>query len=226
MRVAGPANGDGHDTPAPDGSTGRRALEAGFTLLEVMLASSLMLASMTIVGTTIEALVRHDTQVTNEVRALDGIQGAMEVATHDLHAGVAPSATTAAFTTATATTATFTAALGDANGPDKVTISVTGSGNNGTFTVTRTPATAGSAPNYTWTGRPFEQVTLGQVQTTGNPVLTYYGLSGQPLSAPVTELSSIAQVGVDLAVIVGGQRVELSYKVDVFNIVYAEGGTT
>ncbi len=195
--------------------------EGGWSLVELMLAMALLAVAITAVEVTINAVSNEQVVVNGEFSALDSAQVAEETVSRDAHAAMAPSATATAFTVATSTHATFTASLGDVNGPTQVDILVTPVGSLATLTVTVTPATAGTSPNYTYTGKPEVHVTTSLDLSKG-PVLSYFDSSGSALTAPVATLSSIESMGLQLVVRDGKGSVTLTQRIALLNVSYAQ----
>ncbi len=144
----------------------------------------IMLIVMAAAFPTIPVFFRESTAVQNTYTAVDQLVLASEVATRFIHEAVDPTPTSTlnAFNSANGNGVIFYANTGNANGPEKIVVSVSTSGGSRTFTADIYSPTAGSCPfstgsglqcSYTSATRSILLINYLTNGTAGNPVFTY-----------------------------------------------------
>jgi len=162
----------------------RAAGEEGTTLVETALVCLIMAVVLAVAFPTVPLFFSESTAVQNTYNAVDQLVLASEVATRYLHEAVDPTPTSQlnAFNAASANAVTFYANTGNANGPEKVVITVTTSGSTRSFKADIYSPAANSCPFSLTSGL---QCTYGSSTrsillinyltngTAGSPVFTY-----------------------------------------------------
>ncbi len=165
----------------------RRAHEAGFTLVEALITSAVMVVVIASVVPVVQIYFAEQLAVQRTYSGADEILLTSEVMTRYIREMVEPAAAvsgvpTPPFASATSCAATFYADVGNANGPDKVIAAAspcTGTGQNFTMTITAPdtnscPVTGstGSACTYA-THAPKRVVSISNMINNTTPVFTY-----------------------------------------------------
>ncbi|MGA2522253.1 MAG: prepilin-type N-terminal cleavage/methylation domain-containing protein [Acidimicrobiales bacterium] len=174
----------------------RRPDEAGFTLVETALTVLIVAIVLAAAFPVVPVFFRESTAVQNTYTAVDQLVLASEVATRFIHEAVDPSptSTTFPFLSASANAATFYTNDGNANGPEKVVVSVSnGVGGTRTFTADIYVPTAGTCPFaanptstcvYTSATRSILLINYLTNGTGGSPVFTYTLQGGGSCGGP------------------------------------------
>ena len=135
--------------------SGAAAPESGYTLIETMIAMTLLSVVMAAAFGVVSVMQRGAMTTTNRFTAEGEAQTIADRISKDIRAAVAASATGAAFASADVNDVTFYASLADPNGPTKLHAYLTllGGTNVYLFHEDSTPPDAGGSPgNYTYSG--------------------------------------------------------------------------
>ena len=163
----------------------RRAdVDAGFTLVETALTVLVVAVVLAAAFPTVPLFFNEETSVQNTYQSVDQLVLASEVVTRYIHEAVdpSPSGSTYPFLIASANGATFYANTGNANGPDKVVVSVgTDASGNRTFQLNLYAPTANTCPGisagtsctYSTSTQSFLLINYLTNGTSASPVFTY-----------------------------------------------------
>jgi prepilin-type N-terminal cleavage/methylation domain-containing protein len=180
-------------------------VEAGFTLIEMMIAVMLLSVALAMAFGVLSSMQRESVFTTNRFTAEGEAQTIADRITKDLRTAVATSATGAAFASADVNDVTFYANLADPLGPDKLHAYLTLQAGTNVYLFhedSTAPDVGGSVGNYTYTGAPVARIDGKYIDTT-QPIFSYFDLSGAPIPTPITTvaaLRSIDSVGINLRV--------------------------
>lgn len=207
----------------------REAGELGFTLVETLVAMLVFTIFSAMVVEIYASLSNQETTVDTRFTSTGLSQTVMDHLTSELKAAVycsCGSTPDSPIATATATSITFYAALGGTTGPTEVQFTLSGN----KLTETDTPAQAGGqSPNWSFPGpATVTIVSPSVINSTSNPLFTYYNSSGTALSAPLAgpdQTVAVESVGVNLVVETGTSRTAstLDDVVHLSNVDFAAG---
>jgi Tfp pilus assembly protein PilW len=183
----------------------RSDAEAGYTIMETMIATMLLLVVLAAAFGVVSSMQRAAMLTTNRFTAEGEAQTISDRITKDIRAGVTTSATGAAFASADVNDVTFYANLADPTGPTKLHAYLTlqPGTNVYLFHEDATPPDAGgSAGNYSYSGAASTRID-GKYIDTSQPIFSFYDSDNNPIATPITTtagLRSIDAVGINLRV--------------------------
>jgi prepilin-type N-terminal cleavage/methylation domain-containing protein len=183
----------------------RSDMDAGFTLIEMMIAVMLLSVVLAAAFGVLSSMQRAAVFTTNRFTAEGEAQTIADRITKDIRTAVATSATGAAFVSADMNDVTFYANLADPLGPDKLHAYLTLQAGTTVYLFhedSTPPDAGGSVGNYSYTGAAANRID-GKYIDTSQPIFSYYDLSGAAIATPintVAALRSIDSVGINLRV--------------------------
>jgi prepilin-type N-terminal cleavage/methylation domain-containing protein len=208
-----------------------RRREGGYTLIEMMIAMSLMSLVTTAAFGVVNVMSNQAMAASDRLTAQGEAQTIADRITKDLRTAVAPSAPTAAFASAATNDVVFYASLSDLStggqGPTRLhayTSLVPGT----SIYVFHEDATKPIVVNgsYTYTSTPISRID-GEYIDTSKPIFSYWDAAGAPIPAttPITDattLQGIDAVGITLRVRVHAHSpvVVISTRIHVRNVDY------
>lgn len=172
-----------------------RAGEDGYTLVETALTVLVMATVLATAFPVASVFFRVSNEVTNTYSAVDQLVLASEVATRFIHEAVdaSPQAPASPFVSASANAVTFYANTGNANGPEKIVVTVTSGASGRAFLADIYSPVAGSCPfsvtsmatcTYTTKTRSILLINYLTNGTGGTPVFTYTLQGGGTCAGP------------------------------------------
>jgi prepilin-type N-terminal cleavage/methylation domain-containing protein len=213
-----------------------RPSERGFTLVEVMVATSLLSVVLASAFGVLGVMQNQSLKTSDRFTATSEAQTIADRITKDLRTAVAPSSTTAAFASADQNDVVFYADLANLNtgaGPTRLHAYVSQVPATGVYVFHEdyTQPDATSTPgNYTYSAAPTPRLD-GQYVQTSQPIFSYYDASTPPnlIPTPITttaDLRSIDQVCINLRVRVhiNSSSVVISTCIHIRNVDYNPNG--
>jgi hypothetical protein len=198
--------------PAPSSGPGRGAGgDAGFTIIEILVAASTGLIVLFAVFTLLEVSVRYSARSLDRVETAQRARSAMETVVQELHSSCVTAPETPVLAGSTDTSVSFLSQFGGATviTPNEHVVSLSG----GTLTDATYPATGGSAPNWTFASTPStsrelaSNISQALVGGSAQPVFQYYTYSGgqistTPLPTPLSaaDAANTVEVAISFAV--------------------------
>jgi Tfp pilus assembly protein PilW len=183
----------------------RSGTEAGYTIMETMIATMLLLVVLAAAFGVVSRMQRAALLTTNRFTAEGEAQTISDRITKDIRSAVTTSATGAAFASADVNDVTFYANLADPTGPTKLHAYLTlqAGTNVYLFHEDATPPDAGgSTGNYAYSGAASTRID-GKYIDTSQPIFSFYDSDNNPIATPITTtagLRSIDVVGINLRV--------------------------
>jgi prepilin-type N-terminal cleavage/methylation domain-containing protein len=170
--------------------------EAGFTLIEMMIAVMLLSVVLAAAFGVLSSMQQEAVITTNRFTAEGEAQTIADRITKDLRTAVATSATGAAFVSADVNDVTFYANLADPLGPDKLHAYLTLQGGTNVYLFhedSTAPNAGGSVGNYAYTGSALPRID-GKYIDTSQPIFSYFDLSGTPIPTPITTVAGLRSI--------------------------------
>ena len=183
----------------------RSDTEAGYTIMETMIATMLLLVVLAAAFGVVSRMQRAAMLTTNRFTAEGEAQTISDRITKDIRSAVTTSATGAAFASADVNDVSFYANLADPTGPTKLHAYLTlqAGTNVYLFHEDATPPDAGgSTGNYAYSGAASTRID-GKYIDTSQPIFSFYDSDNNPIATPITTtagLRSIDVVGINLRV--------------------------
>ena len=183
----------------------RSDAEAGYTIMETMIATMLLLVVLAAAFGVVSRMQRAALLTTNRFTAEGEAQTISDRITKDIRSAVTTSATGAAFASADVNDVSFYANLADPTGPTKLHAYLTlqAGTNVYLFHEDATPPDAGgSTGNYAYSGAASTRID-GKYIDTSQPIFSFYDSDNNPIATPITTtagLRSIDVVGINLRV--------------------------
>ncbi|MGH9103283.1 MAG: PulJ/GspJ family protein [Acidimicrobiales bacterium] len=199
----------------------RRRAQAGVTLIELLVAMSMLGVIMGAAYTSVMSFQHQEVVTTQAFSAESEAQLIMDELTKDLRTAVPLSPTSSPFVTTAPDQVTFYANLGDPNGPTELDVYLVPQGGGASIIhEDATYADAGSAPSWTYTGKPKVRI-VGQYVDDTAAIFTYYDSAGSVLTAPING-RDVESVGVLLTTRVtrGGPPTTLQTTIHLRNVDY------
>lgn len=214
-----------------------RPSERGFTLVEVMVATSLLSVVLASAFGVLGVMQNQSLKTSDRFSATSEAQTIADRITKDLRTAVAPSSTTAAFASADINDVVFYANLANLNtgsGPTRLHAYVSQVPATGVYVFhedyTQPDPLLSTPGNYVYTGTPTTRLD-GQYIQTSQPIFSYYDGSTPPvlIQTPITttaDLRSIDQVCINLRVRVhlNSSTVVISTCIYIRNVDYNPNG--
>jgi prepilin-type N-terminal cleavage/methylation domain-containing protein len=214
-----------------------RPSERGFTLVEVMVATSLLSVVLASAFGVLGVMQNQSVKTSDRFSATSEAQTIADRITKDLRTAVAPSSTAAAFASADQNDVVFYANLANLNtgaGPTRLHAYVSQVPATGVYVFhedyTQPDATLSTPGNYVYTAAPTTRLDGQYIQTT-QPIFSYYDASVPPnlIPTPITttaDLRSIDQVCINLRVRVhlNSSTVVISTCIHIRNVDYNPNG--
>jgi prepilin-type N-terminal cleavage/methylation domain-containing protein len=214
-----------------------RPSERGFTLVEVMVATSLLSVVLASAFGVLGVMQNQAVKTSDRFSATSEAQTIADRLTKDLRTAVAPSSTAAAFASADQNDVVFYANLANLNtgtGPTRLHAYVSQVPATGVYVFhedyTQPNAALSSPGNYVYTAAPTTRLDGQYIQTT-QPIFTYYdgSIPTNLIPTPITttaDLRSIDQVCINLRVRVhlNSSTVVISTCIHVRNVDYNPNG--
>jgi type II secretory pathway pseudopilin PulG len=179
--------------------------ESGYTLVETMIASMLMLVVITAAFLVVSRMQRGVMLTTDRFTAEGEAQTISDRITKDIRAAVTTSATGAAFAAADVNDVTFYANLADPTGPTKLHAYLTLQPGTHVYLFhedATPPDAGGSTGNYSYSGAASTRIDGKYIDTT-QPIFSFYDSDNNSIPTPITStaaLRSIDSVGINLRV--------------------------
>jgi prepilin-type N-terminal cleavage/methylation domain-containing protein len=183
----------------------RRRAESGYTLIETLIAMTLMSVVIAAAFSVVSVMQRGAMTTTSRFTAEGEAQTIADRISKDIRSAVTVSATGAAFVAADVNDVTFYANLADPNGPTKLHAYLTLLGGTNVYLFhedSTAPAAGGGPGNYTYTAAPSTRID-GKYLDTSQPIFSYFDANGTPIATPITTtagLRSIDSVGINVRV--------------------------
>ena len=182
----------------------RSGTEAGYTIMETMVATMLLLVVLAAAFGVVSRMQRAAMLTTNRFTAEGEAQTISDRITKDIRSAVTTSATGAAFAAADVNDVSFYANLADPTGPTKLHAYLTlqAGTNVYLFHEDATPPDAGgSTGNYSYSGAASTRID-GKYIDTSQPIFTYFDAKNVLIPTPVAaaNLASIDSVAIKLRV--------------------------
>jgi len=183
----------------------RARSESGYTLIESMIALSLLSVVVAAAFGVVSSMQRGSMLTTDRFTAEGEAQTIADRITKDLRSAVSTSATGAAFGSADVNDLSFYANLADPTGPTKLHAYLTLQAGTNVYLFhedSTAPDTGGSIGNYSYNNNPTQTRIDGKYIDTTQPIFSYFDAKGNPIATPVipANLASIDAVAINLRV--------------------------
>lgn len=173
----------------------RRRNEGGFSLAEVLVAMIVMSLLGTAIVSMVSSVARGSTAATNRLQATTRGATITDRLTKYIRAAhLSTSSPQSPIILGDTNHITFQSDFGDATGPRRVDVALSGSATSGTLTETYNLADVGSAYSYTGPAK-MRTLAYADLNTVAGGIFTYYDATGTALTGlPLTTLAQTTRV--------------------------------